>query len=458
MFVAFAILCLLIAIAPGLLFVDDSRVLGGLAAASAAAVLVFGANMRAEEIRKVVARLRPVAIPAATPIVWMLIQVLPLGFLGLAHSMWTSAEVALGYPLDGSISIDPGATLLAAGYYLSAITLMLIALGVALDRRRAGLLLNVLAGATTAIAALLMVTELARTLSIDSSGPERVAAIDCVVLGATLTAASGIRTFERYQTRNAERRRAVPAAAAPWVAAFLLCWVSILLVGTHHQVLAAGFGLAILALIMAARRLDLGIAGQAGITAIVIAAVGSAGIGLPSNHALWPMLAETPDSSSLASVSGRMLADGPWTGTGAGTFAALRPIYRDAQQRPASATAPTAATKIAIELGQIALWVIVVAAFSLVITLAGGALRRGRDAFHPAAAASCVVALLLLGFFDAGLLAASVVIVAAAAIGLGLAQRVGRSVASTPPAIAPGPRPQAPDVSTVHQNLGLEGD
>ena len=46
----------------------------------------------------------PVAALVVVPVLWMLIQVLPVR--ALAHPIWTSAEAALGHPITGAISID----------------------------------------------------------------------------------------------------------------------------------------------------------------------------------------------------------------------------------------------------------------------------------------------------------------------------------------------------------------
>ena len=58
----------------------------------------------------------------------------------------------------------------------------------------------------------------------------------------------------------------------------------------------------------------------------------------------------------------RMLEDAPLLGTGAGTFAALAPIYREMDDQSYSSTASTAAAAFAIELGRPLLWLIAAAA------------------------------------------------------------------------------------------------
>ena len=107
---------------------------------------------------------------------------------------------------------------------------------------------------------------------------------------------------------------------------------------------------------------------------------------------------------SPSSVTERILAASPWTGTGAGTFAALIPIYRDADDAVTEHSPPNVATKIAIEAGRPAVWTVLFIAIAAAAVLFRGALRRGRDSFYSAAGAGCVVTIVLLSFTDAGML------------------------------------------------------
>ncbi len=88
----------------------------------------------------------------------------------------------------------------------------------------------------------------------------------------------------------------------------------------------------------------------------------------------------TRPSASLISLTQRILGDIPWTGIGAGNFAAITPIYRDIDDAPTT-VAPTAAAAIAIELGRPMLWGIMVAITAGAMMLVRGAMRRGRDLF-----------------------------------------------------------------------------
>jgi uncharacterized membrane protein len=79
-------------------------------------------------------------------------------------------------------------------------------------------------------------------------------------------------------------------------------------------------------------------------------------------------------------------------------------------------------------MGRPFLWVILLAAIALVITLLRGALRRGRDLFYPVAGASCVVVATLLAFGNAALFSTPVLIIAASVVGIAIAQSKSRSI------------------------------
>jgi hypothetical protein len=130
----------------------------------------------------------------------------------------------------------------------------------------------------------------------------------------------------------------------------------------------------------------------------------------------------------LIAVTRRVLTETGWAGTGAGTFAAVLPIYRDIDALATGPIAPTAVAAIAVEMGRPFLWVILVAAIALAVTLLRGALRRGRDSSYSTAGASCVVAITLLAFGNAALFSTPILMIAAVVVGIGIAQSKSRSI------------------------------
>jgi hypothetical protein len=143
----------------------------------------------------------------------------------------------------------------------------------------------------------------------------------------------------------------------------------------------------------------------------------------PTPHDLSLPLAFAGQSSPRSmALSERMLDDAPILGTGAGTFAALAPMYREIGDPPSASPAPTAAGAIAVEMGKPMLWLIVAATIGLTLLLLRASLIRGRDSFYSAMTGSCLLTLLLMGFTSSGLLETAPALLAATVVGLGLAQ------------------------------------
>jgi hypothetical protein len=132
-------------------------------------------------------------------------------------------------------------------------------------------------------------------------------------------------------------------------------------------------------------------------------------------------------NTTLVALSERVLYDAPLVGTGAGTFAAFAPIYRQMDDPPPGSTAATAAAALAIELGKPMFWLITLATVGSIFILLRASLQRGRDSFYPAMGGSCLTTLLLLSFNNAGLFGTASGSIAAAVIGLAIAQSKSRT-------------------------------
>jgi hypothetical protein len=189
-------------------------------------------------------------------------------------------------------------------------------------------------------------------------------------------------------------------------------------------------GLGTLLAVVAIRRVGLGVWGVTAIalTALLVAIAMIGSRPAISNTDLTLAFA-SKQPASLISTTQHILKDVPWTGTGAGSFASLYPIYREAGDIVADPGAPTAASNTAIGLGRPMFWMIVITVLFAIFVLLRGALNRGRDSFYPAAGASCLLLLLLLSFCDNGILGMPVGICAAAVVGLAFAQCTSRTTA-----------------------------
>jgi hypothetical protein len=431
---ALILLVLLLGIATTGLVLPGPMVTGAGAAIAAADIMVIGAALRPHDAGILMRLLRPALIVATLPAIWMLLQVLPAGPLGLANPIWESAEGALGLRLRDSISIDPGATVLALAHYLVAIAVLVAAAAVALDRARARLLLVALAATTAAAAVLMLLHDLTGLVPFGRDGDSSIAdaATTAVALGAIVAAAAAIRGFERHETRRMTSRtpRLAPALAmAPGLAALALSLAALVIHADGDVLLAVALGLVALVAEALIRRLGTGRWSYAAFTALA-AVVAIVALLLRQGTGTDPRLALADDApSGLIAITQRLLTDATAVGSGAGTFAAMLPVYRDGRDVVQAASPPTAAAAVVAELGRPAFWLALAAALGLAALLILGALRRGRDSFYPAAGAACLITGSLLAFHDAGIASMSAGILLAAILGLAFAQRRSRASA-----------------------------
>ena len=212
------------------------------------------------------------------------------------------------------------------------------------------------------------------------------------------------------------------------VVAFAACGLAILLHATGYLILAAGSGLATLAVVVLIRRLGLGPWGCSAIGSVTIVIAVSVVAMQPASRITALTLPLVPQVVSPSSVTERILAASPWTGTGVGTFATLIPIYRDADEVVTDYSPPNVATKIAIEAGRPAVWTVLFIAIAAAAALFRGALRRGRDSFYSAAGAGCIVTLVMLSFTNVGMLQTTTSLLASAVLGLAFGQRLSRTI------------------------------
>jgi len=118
------LLILLVLASPAVVFVDNAMTWGLITTLTAAAIGLIASQVRPAEADYLSTLLRPVVIVLAAPAIWMLVQTLATPFDGLMHPIWASAAAALGTPMFGRMSIDPGATFLSIGRYLCAIGIL----------------------------------------------------------------------------------------------------------------------------------------------------------------------------------------------------------------------------------------------------------------------------------------------------------------------------------------------
>ena len=91
----------------------DGHIVIGIEATTIAVTTALVARKAAsEEIEPLLGLFRLVLILGAIPALWMIVQLLPLGYIGVANPVRESTRQALGFAIAGSIGIDTGAGLL----------------------------------------------------------------------------------------------------------------------------------------------------------------------------------------------------------------------------------------------------------------------------------------------------------------------------------------------------------
>ena len=196
------ILAALICASPLSLIWDGLLLQGCVAGIAAIALALTARQLRPGETEFLISVVRLPLVAAAVPALWIALQSLPLGFL--AHPIWKSTAVALHRPIDGSISIDPAATLLALGLYLSLIGIAFVSAAVAVDRRRAETVLFALTFACIPISLIVIVQYI---FSLATWHIFSVRAIDCISLGTIIATANCMYAIERQERRNTARAK-----------------------------------------------------------------------------------------------------------------------------------------------------------------------------------------------------------------------------------------------------------
>jgi hypothetical protein len=415
------ILIVLICASPLILIWDSLLVQGLLAGFVGIALAITALTLLPGETAFLVLISRAAFVAAAIPMIWVIVQILPLGML--AHPIWKSVETALQRPIAGSISVDPGASLVALAHFLTIASVAFLSAAVAVDRRRAEWILFALSAAVSVIAVLAFV------LPGDwLSAVLREQAIDCASLGAIFAVAGCIRSLEHYETRRFSSRGSKGTLIRDLIifgVAFTVCFAAVSFVGGKHLVFATMFGLGTLACVTIIRRFGLGLFGVGGMITIGIVVVIVAISVQPTMRGTSVVFGFSPELASTA-LSQRMLDDAPLAGTGAGTFPALVPIYREMSDSPSAHGASTVAGTLAIELGTPMVALMLAGTVVGIVALLRASIQRGRDWLFPAMAGAALITLLLLSFTNTGFLGSSPGLIAAAAVGLGLAQSKSR--------------------------------
>ncbi|WP_424627928.1 O-antigen ligase family protein [Bradyrhizobium sp. SYSU BS000235] len=421
----FTILASLIVITPVLTIIDSMFVYGLILANAATATALIALTFHAGDLRRLAQLVEPIAPLLLIPCAWMLVQIMPIPSRSLAHSAWASASGALGKPLVGAISLDIGTTLLSLSQYALVLSVAMIATAVALDRHRAEVILLLLTASTIAIAAGLLCLDLGyfHTASADLSSL-RSQAMNVAAIGTILSATNIIHISERARTHPANRETAANptnyARIIP-IAGLAICLLALMVDADAMMLFATACGLGVLMSVVAIRKWRLGLWGQCGLAAaIVIGLVGFFSAN-PNHQGVDPTLWFSTQPAPMVATADRILADAGLSGTGAGTFEAVLPIYRDTDSLQ-TILAPATTALVATEMGRPFLYGLIIVTVFGAYLLFRRALLRGRDYYYAGCGAGCIVAMLVASFANAGLFYLSASILLACVLGMAFAQ------------------------------------
>ena len=423
---ALVILVSLILATPFTIIFDGPIILGLLAVAASASLVIVGLRIRPGEAAFLSSVIRPMAFVAALPAIWMLIQAMPLPVSGPVHPIWKSAAPALGLSVAGSISIDPGATLISFVRYVLATAIAFVVAATSIDRHRAEWIFFALTVAT------IMTALMSLTLTLVDSGnfaEQRALAADAAGLGIIFTVAAALHTSQSKVGKPDQTTARVGSAFVASLAGLAICLFIVIVGSIGATYFAFLFGVATLVASWIIWQFSLGSWGIAAIISIISLAVVAVVAFQPGIQNLGLTLAfANPAAMPLIAVTQRIISETAWTGTGAGTFAAILPIYRDIDELTTGHIAPTAAAAITVEMGRPFFWAILVAAIALALRLVRGAISRRRDPYYSAAGASCVVTITLLSFANVGPLSTPIMLIGSVAIGIAIVQSKSRYV------------------------------
>ncbi|WP_407119877.1 hypothetical protein [Bradyrhizobium sp. STM 3561] len=367
--------------------------------------------------------LRPfLMMSLVAPALWMILQLVPIPVRGLGHSIWTIASAALNEPLVERFTVDLCATMFSLAQYNVILSTALIIAVVTVEKQRAAQVLYGLAGITTLSSGLTIWITVNR--SHDSLPSEHTSVITTASIAATIgvlvSTALAIRAFDQLQRRGPRpRSQAGPTIRLLLAIVSLIVSMAAVSIGTDFTTMVAILlGDGTLLAVVAIRRWFFGPWGTAGVLATIAIVFFASFTIIPINRNADLTIALATETQTATE---RMLQDVGPVGSGAGTFNALLPIYREIGTT-ATPERTTAAATIAIEMGRAFLCGLLVVTLVGACTLFKRSLSRGYDYVYAALGAGASVALPILAFAEDGVLNFGVSLLIAALYGLAFGQ------------------------------------
>jgi len=426
--IPFGILIVLLALTPALIIANNALLQQVVAVLGLLALAIATAAARGFEIRQLIKIVRPAGVLLALPAIWMIVQATPLPLGPLTHPVWASSASYLQDHSFGYISLDQGKSLGCLLAYGLGVGTILLTILLTRDRKRAEQVLLTLSGVTVLTVLLLLAIESGRFETLKGADYDAEGLLLATSsLGMIFSLASAARVVERRTSSfgdNALAKRILSLIAC--TIGFLVCFLAFVAHGKANLGIVGLCGILTFASVQIFRRINVA-RWSIDLFLLLVGTAAGAAIWRHAGNPPVPFIIQFADmpSGDAAATAGRIYADTGALGNGAGTYSALFPMYRIAGQ--AIQGPPSIAAALAIEWGLPALLVLLAAVLWLVSLLVHGALSRGRDSFYSAAAAACIVILLGQAFCNTTISHWPIMLLGEVAIGLGLAQSIGRT-------------------------------
>jgi hypothetical protein len=399
---------------------------------AAAIVLATAAMAPKREIAFAAQLLKRFSLAMLFPILWMVLQVVPLPFASLVNPIWPTTAIALNEPsLSGRISLDPGGTLRSLIFYLTIMSLVISTVIITKDRHRAETTLFVLNAVTTFMSAEGLVGQfdafagMIPTARTAATAPFAAAAALAVLTNAAVIARAIERHFKQPEIGNLSSGPLL-LGLAPGLCGIAIALAAMRTLAEEGLFAATALGLLVILFIVTVRHLGLRPWPSALLFTLFVAMAAAAAFPRIQPAAGLLGFVRSGNSEEALLLAQRALSDAPRMGSGVGTFSLLSRAYLGFGAQPILAP-PSTAVSISIEWGKPALLILAGLAAQLFFFSLRGAVRRGRDSFFASAAAAAVLVVLCETFVDSSLLSLPVQLIVAVMIGLGLSQSSGRT-------------------------------
>jgi O-antigen ligase len=376
---------------------------------------------------------------------WFLLQASPLLPDAWHAPVWRAAAEALGRPLDGAVSVDPGASVGGALRLLAYAAMFWLAAQYGRDPANASRLLWTIAVAGAVYAAYGLIVQLSGSDTIlwfrkeayrgdlTSTFINRNAYGTYAGIGLLATLALMVRLAERGTAgRLGGWSQVIEFFDRLDPAFFLLAlgWVTIAtaLAFSHSRgalastALATGLFVVALAIGARDRRRTIAIAG------LLVLVVGLGVVELSGRGTLGRVVALAGEGSGrgpIHALARRAIADAPWTGYGLDTFPEVFYAYRDPSipwESPRYDRAHSVYLELLLEAGWIAFAAVMAAIGWVVATVAAGVVRRRQRAVYPCVGLAATALVGVQAIFDFGIQMPAIAVTYWALMGVAYAQ------------------------------------